>query len=307
MPLLNSLGSMFTGALCQGLLWSVMAIGVYISFRILDFADMTAQGSFPLGASVAAALVVAGVNPVLATVVAVLSGVLAGMITGFLNTVFKIPPLLAGILTMTGLYSINLRVMGKAQVPLLKETTVLTYFQNLGLSSKGAGIAVGALCVAIVIAVLWWFFNTELGYAVRATGDNPHMIRALGVSTNRMTVLGLALGNALVAFSGALVCQYQQYSNATMGNGTIVIGLAAVIIGEVFFRDKNNVRALIAVVLGSIIYRIVVALVYLFGAEPNDMSLISAIILSLLLALPVGREVLGKFVSRRQIRGDGHA
>ena len=292
--------NMFLGSLSQGLLWGVMAIGVWITYRVLNYADLTAEGSFTLGAAVAARFITSGVfDPLTSTLIAIAFGVMAGLVTGFLHTVLNVPPLLSGILSMTGLYSINLRVMGMANIPLLRGTDTLmtqvgrffgvanhTYARNI------SAIIVGLIVVAIVIFLLKLFFNTEIGYVLRATGDNEAMVKAQGVSTKRMKILGLMLGNACVALSGALVFQFQGFADIGMGVGTIVIGLASVIIGEVIFRDKNNHRAIIAVVLGSILYRIIIAFVLGRGIHPNDFRLISAMMLALALAMPMIREKL---------------
>ena len=285
---------MFLGALSQGLLWGIMAIGVWITYRVLNYADLTAEGSFTLGAAVAARLITNGItDPLTSTIIALLAGMSAGVITGFLHTVLKVPPLLSGILSMTGLYSINLRVMGMANIPLLRGTeTLMTGMGDLlGTTDRNlTSIGVGLIFVAVVIFLLKLFFNTETGYALRATGDNEPMVRAQGVNTNRMKILGLMLGNACVALSGALVFQFQGFADIGMGVGTIVIGLASVIIGEVIFNDKNNHRVLITVVLGSILYRIIIAFVLGRGIHPNDFRLISAAMLAFALAMPLIRE-----------------
>ncbi|MCL2421408.1 MAG: ABC transporter permease [Defluviitaleaceae bacterium] len=288
--------NMFLGALSQGLLWGVMAMGVWITYRVLNYADLTAEGSFTLGAAVAARLITAGIfDPLTSTLIAMAAGILAGLVTGFLHTVLGVPPLLSGILSMTGLYSINLRVMGMANIPLLRGTdTLMTQVGSFfGVTDRNLmSIIVGLICVSIVILLLKLFFNTEIGYVLRATGDNEAMVKAQGVSTKKMKLLGLMLGNACVALSGALVFQFQGFADIGMGVGTIVIGLASVIIGEVIFRDKNSHRALIAVVLGSILYRIIIAFVLGRGIHPNDFRLISAMMLALALSMPLIREKL---------------
>jgi len=301
--------NMLLGAVSQGLLWGVMAMGVWITYRVLNYADLTAEGSFTLGAAVAARLITSGTfDPLTSTLIAMAAGVMAGMMTGFLHTVLGVPPLLSGILSMTGLYSINLRVMGMANIPLVRGTeTLMTrvgdFFGTEALIS-GAGnlfgigyrnvnaIIVGLIFVGVVILLLKLFFNTEIGYVLRATGDNEAMVKAQGVSTKKMKLLGLMLGNACVALSGALVFQFQGFADIGMGVGTIVIGLASVIIGEVIFNDKNSHRALIAVVLGSILYRIIIAFVLGRGIHPNDFRLISAMMLALALSMPLIREKL---------------
>lgn len=306
--------NMFLGALSQGLLWGIMAIGVWITYRVLNYADLTAEGSFTLGAAVAARLITSGMyDPLTSTLIAMVAGILAGTITGFLHTVLRVPPLLSGILSMTGLYSINLRVMGMANIPLLRGTdTLMTWvtglFYNIfsiQLDRNGASIAVGSTFVFIVIFLLVLFFNTELGYVLRATGDNEAMVKAQGVNTKKMKILGLMLGNACVALSGALVFQFQGFADIGMGVGTIVIGLASVIIGEVIFNDKNSRYGLVAVVLGSILYRIIIAFVLGRGIHPNDFRLISAMMLALALSMPLIREKLN--LKKVLMGGNGHA
>jgi len=280
------------GALSQGLLWGVMAIGVYITYRVLNYADLTAEGSFTLGAAVAARLITSSFDPLLSTLIAIAAGVLAGCITGFLHTVLKVPPLVSGIITMTGLYSVNLRVMGRANIPLGRDNDTLMRQMAtfLDTTERIASIAVGAIFIVIVIVLLRLFFNTEIGYVLRATGDNEAMVKAQGVNTNRMKILGLILGNACVALSGALAFQSLGFADISMGVGTIVIGLASVIIGEVLFRDKHSHRSLWAVVFGSITYRIIIALVLAIGIHPNDFRLVSAIMLALALSMPLIRD-----------------
>ena len=282
--------STFLNAVSQGLLWSILAMGVYITYRVLDLADLTTEGSFPLGASVVATLIVNGVNPFLATLASFAVGLLAGLVTGLLNTKLKIPSLLSGILVMTGLYSVNLRIMGKANLPLLRQPTIITTVEDLGFSNSNAIMLVGIISVVVIIVLLVLLFKTELGFSLRATGSNSNMIRALGVNTDFMIILGLMLSNGLIGLSGGIIAQYNGYSDAGMGTGTIVIGLASVIIGEVIFGKKSILRSLISVVLGSILYRIIIALVLENGLQPTDLKLISSIVLSICLFLPVLKE-----------------
>ena len=271
----------------QGLLWSLLAIGVYITFRVLDIADLTVEGSFPLGAAVAAKLLTSGTHPVTAILVACLAGMLAGIVTGFLCTKLRIPALLAGILTMIALYSVNLRIMGRANIPMLQVDTIFTKFQFGGMEPAMMVLLMGFLIVLIVGLISYWFFGTEIGAAIRATGDNAHMIRANGVNTDIMVVLGLLLSNGLVAISGALVAQSNGFADVGMGVGTIVIGLASVIIGEVLFGTRSFRNCLISVVLGSIVYRIVIAAVLEMGMPPNDLKLFTAILVAIALSLPL--------------------
>ncbi|MCL2190671.1 MAG: ABC transporter permease [Treponema sp.] len=296
--------NMLLNALSQGLLWGVMAIGVFITFRILNYADLTAEGSFTLGAAVAARLVTMGMDPLVGTLIAIAAGMCAGVVTGFLHTVLRIPPLLSGILAMTGLYSVNLRVMGTPNIPLLRGTeTLITRTAALppvngligwlGITERlGATIVLGLAVLAIVIVVLKLFFNTEIGYIVRATGDNEAMARAQGVNTRRMKVLGLLISNGCIALSGALVFQFQGFADLSMGIGVIVVALASVIIGEVIFNNKNDYRVFIAVVLGSVLYRILIAVVLTLGINPHDFRLFSALILATALSVPLIREKL---------------
>jgi len=293
------------GAISQGLLWGVMALGVYITYRILNYADLTAEGSFTLGAAVAARLIVGNsFDPLMSTLIAMMAGMAAGSITGILHTVLKVPPLLSGILTMTGLYSINLRIMGMANIPLMRGTeTLMTRMAGfLNVTERVASIAVGGIFVLIVIGLLRLFFNTEIGYALRATGDNEAMVKAQGVNTNKMKILGLMLANACVAMSGALAFQSLGFADIGMGIGVIVIGLASVIIGEVIFRDKHSHRSLVAVILGSVTYRVIIALVLAIGIHPNDFRLISAIMLALALSMPLMRERLVKCLQLKTLR-----
>lgn len=285
-------------ATSQGLIWGVMVLGLYITFRILDFADLTVDGSLALGGSISAVLISNGVNPFLALLVAALAGAAAGCVTGLLHIKLKIPGILAGILTMIALYSVNIRVMGRANTPLLGKETIFTrvnqMFTGLGSNSQAvAAIALGLLACAVIITVLYWFFGTELGYAIRATGNNQNMVCALGINVGIMQIIALALSNGLIAFSGALVAQSQGYADINMGTGALVCGLAAIIIGETFMNaDLNFMVKLIFVVLGSILYRVIIAVALQIGMNPSDLKLFTAIIVAVALALP-------KFVSRK--------
>lgn len=281
----------------QGLLWSLLALGVYITFRVLDIADLTVEGSFPLGASVAVTLLVKDVNPVTAILAAALAGGLAGVVTGLLHTKLRIPALLAGILTMIALYSVNLRIMGKANVSLLGKDTAFTLVEStFGVAYSQAVLLVGILACVLFSVLMYWFFGTEIGAAIRATGYNPQMIRAQGVDTNIMLLIGLFFSNALVAVAGALVAQSNGFADVGMGVGTIVIGLASVIIGEVLFGTRSFKNSLISVILGSIVYRLVIAIVLQMGMPPNDLKLFTAVLVAIALSLPM---VKGKFQSRK--------
>ena len=270
-------------ALSQGLLWSVLAVGVYLSYRFLNISDLTSEGSFTLGAAVCASNIVRGIDPLLSCLLALIAGALAGLVTGVLHTKFKMPSLLAGILSMTGLYSINLRIMGKANIPLTQSVTLLTKLKNvLGLTrDRDAAIYLGLIVIVILIVLLVWFFNTEFGFSVVATGNNDKMIRANGVDSDKTIIAGLMLSNALIALSGSLVAQYNGYADVTMGIGAIVVGLASVIIGEVLFKDKYFAVCLIGVVVGSIIYRLIVTFVVNTNfISANDMKLFTAIVVA---------------------------
>ena len=287
-------------ALYLGVLWSIMALGVYITFKVLDIADMTVDGSFAVGGCTAAVMVASGQDPFLAILVAIILGMAAGAVTGFLHTKLKIPAILAGILTMLSLYSINLKILnGKSNVAMpimgsMKVDTVIDKTMRLtGLSTKNTNILFGVLIAATIVAVLYWFFGTELGSSIRATGNNEYMVRALGVNTDTMKVIGLTIANGLVAMSGAIVAQSQRYGDVGMGTGTIVIGLASIIIGEVVFGKNRSFWAkLISVVTGSVIYRLVIAIVLRMGMNPNDLKLLTAVIVGLSLSFPVIRKYI---------------
>ncbi len=284
------------GALSLGLMWAVMTIGVYISYRVLDIADLSVEGTLPLGAAVACMLISDGCDPYLASLAALLCGCLAGICTGLLHTKLKIPALLSGILTMISLYSINMRIMGgKPSVYILRKPTVFKPLQNLGLDANLSMILVSLVCAMLVISILYWFFGTELGSAIRATGNNPRMVQAQGVNTDAMKIIGLMLGNGLAALSGALIAQSQSFADVQMGAGSIVIGLASLIIGEVLFNSRGFYGRLFALILGSIIYRVIIAMVLKFGMNPNDLKLFTAITVAVALWLPQGKTLLRTF------------
>nr|WP_092637436.1 ABC transporter permease [Acetanaerobacterium elongatum] len=291
-----SLVSAVGASIPQGVLWGIMCLGVYITFKVLDFADMTVDGSFALGGSVSAVLIVNGAPPLFTVLVATLAGMLAGVITGVLNTKLKIPAILAGILPMIALYSINIRIMDKSNIPLLGEDTVMTQLSKLlPLSQNISSLVVGVVFCVGLMAFLYWFFGTELGSAIRATGNNEQMVRALGANTDMMKIFGLLIGNGLVAMSGALVSQSQGFADVSMGVGTIVIGLASVIIGEVIFgRRFSFLYKLFSVVMGSIIYRMVIAVVLWLGMKSTDLKLLTAVIVAAALSIPVIKDSLLK-------------
>ncbi len=271
------------GAIEQGFVYGIMVIGVYLTFRILDFPDLTVDGSLPLGASISAVAITSGINPYLSLILALAGGFLAGTVTAFLNTKFKILHLLASILTMIALYSINIRIMAGPNVALLGADTVFDSVINLGVPPHLAGMIVFGAFGVIVLSFIIWFLSTELGQAILATGDNPQMIRSLGVNTHTIIIFGVGLSNALVALSGALVAQNQGAADVGMGIGTIVAGLASVIIGETVFGCNTMARAFIAALLGSVVYRLAIALALglefgEFRFNPSDLNLITAIL-----------------------------
>lgn len=273
-------------AIDLGLIYGLMALGVYLTFRVLDFADMTVDGAFTTGGALAAMLILRGGDPLAATIAAFGGGLVAGTVTALLNTKGGINPLLAGILTQISLYSINLRIMGKANLPLLRTDTLLSGMRNDGLFATPTSVLVFALVVAAFAAALVWFLTTDTGLAIQATGDNQGMARAQGINTDAMKILGVALANGLVALSGALMAQYQGYADIGMGIGQIVAGLASVIIGQAIFGNRPVWRSVVAVVLGSVIYRMVIQLALMVGFNPNDMKLISAALVVAALLLP---------------------
>ena len=287
--------SLITSTVWQGLLWSILALGVFLTYRVLDIADLTVEGSYPLGAAVAISHIASGGSPITAIILAFVAAAIAGAVTGLLHTKLQIPALLAGILTMIGLYSINLRVMGgKSNISILRMDNVYTFFGNFGLDKNMSILVCGLVFVVVIIAFLYWFFGTEIGAAIRATGSNKQMIRAQGINTDVTTIICLMLGNGLIGIAGALIGQSQSFADAGMGTGTIVIGLASIIIGEVLFGTRNFMNWLLAVVGGSIAYRFVVAIVLQLGFNQNDMKLLTAVIVALALAMPLIKAKISK-------------
>ena len=277
------------GALSQGILWGLMALGVYITFRLLDIADLTVDGSFATGGAVCAVCLVNGVDPVLSLILSTIAGFIAGFVTGFLHTKCQIPAILAGILTQIGLYSINLRIMGRSNTPLLQYDNIFEGLENLtGLSNNWIVLIIGLIVTILVIVILYWYFGTEIGSSIRATGNNEQMVRALGVNTNVTKTLGLMISNGLIALSGALVTQQQGYADVRMGIGAIVIGLASIVIGEVIFGHKGAFGTrLTSIVVGSVIYRIIVAVVLQLGLNTDDLKLLTAILVAIALTFPI--------------------
>jgi putative ABC transport system permease protein len=305
--------SLLIGALTIGFILSLLALGVFISFRIFSFPDITADGSSTLGAAMAAALIVKGVNPLAATAAGFVAGFFAGAVTGVLAAKFKINGLLAGILVMTGLYSVNLHIMGRSNIPLLSSTTLSTYAQSVGTTILGgpkplnvlgwdvtvldaSTLVLVFLAIVLVGGVLYWFFQTNLGTAMRATGDNAQMIRALGVSDENMIILGLAVSNGLIALAGAFLAQYQGFADVQMGIGMVVWGLASVIIGEALVGTRQLGLTICGAVMGSVLFRLLVAIALRLGLNPNDLKLITAVFVFVALVLP---SLMRKFRSRR--------
>ena len=291
--------SLITFTIGQGLLWGVLALGLFLTFRILNFPDMTVEGTFPFGAAICVSALVHGVDPMLATILAFLGGMLTGLVTGLLYTKGKIPVLLAGILTMTGVYSINLLILGKANVGLLNKATLLNGKLLQKLPANFPTIVIGLLAAILIILLLALFLNTDLGQNFIATGDNENMARSLGINTDNMKILGLMISNGLIGLAGGLLAQNGGYADVNMGIGTMVIGLAAIIIGEVAYGDLSLTARLIAVVIGSIIYRLILLLVLQLGFSTNDFKLISAIILAICMMLPLFEK---KFHTRKLLK-----
>lgn len=286
-------------SLYEGLVYGFVTLGVYITFRVLAFPDLTVDGSFPLGGAVAATLIVGGVNPWLATLVAFIAGICAGLMTSLLNTKLRINALLAGILMMVALYSINLAIMGRSNVSVLREATVFKQTAQLfGIEHTTTLSVIFMVVLAIVIlGILNWFLRTEIGLALRATGDNEQMVRGLGVSTDMTTIIGVSLSNGLVALSGGLIAQKQGFSDVGMGIGMIVMGLASVIIGERLFRPRGVTTILFAVIGGSLVYRLFLGIALRLGLPPNNLKLITALLVIIALAIPyIQKKVRGEWI-----------
>jgi len=282
-------------AVSLGLIWSLLTLGVHLTFRVLEMPDLTVEGSIILGAATTASLIYAGFNPFLATALAMCIGCVAGLVTGILHTKFKIPPILAGILTMIGSYSVVIRIMGmRSNVPLLRMATVYTFLMDMGLSNRNAVIVFGLIFVAVFGSLLYCFYGTEIGAALRATGNNRQMVKAQGVNTHAMIILGLMVANGFVGLTGALVAQNQGFASVDMGVGTIVIGLASLIIAEVLFPVRRFWVRMITLVIGSIIYRLIIALVLEMGMAPTDLRLFTALTVAVALSLPLVRGKLSK-------------
>jgi len=289
---LDVAGSLLSISWYEGLVFGLVAIGVYLTFRVLAFPDLSVDGTFPLGGAIAAVLIVGGVNPFAATLAAFGGGLSAGFITGLLNTRLRVSALLAGILMMVALYSVNLRIMGRANIPLLREITSFDMVaQILGVKS-GLALSIGFVLVVVFIFVvgLNWFLRTEVGLALRATGDNEQMVRGLGSDTNKNVLLGCSISNGLVALAGALIAQNQGFSDVGMGIGMIVMGLASVIIGEGVFRPKGITSILLACLGGTFLYRLFINIALRLGMRPGDLKLITAVLVIIVLAVPYIRK-----------------
>ena len=310
MEILGQLFSALPGSVSQGLIWGIMAIGVYITYRILDVPDLTVDGSFATGGAVAVVLILNGCNLWLAMLLAFVAGLIAGAITGLLHTLMGIPPILAGILTQLSLYSINLKIMGKANQSVnVNQTDLLISLRWVKEFAIHNPLITVGIVLILLIAVLYWFFGTEMGCAIRATGANLNMSRAQGINTSFNKVLGIMLSNGLVAFSGAFLSQYQGFADVKMGQGAIVIGLAAVIIGEALFGKifKNFALRLLSVAFGSIIYYIVVQAVITMGLDANLLKLLSASIVAIFLAIPYWKRQYSQNHMRKVKGGKTHA
>jgi len=285
---LDVIGNLLSVSVYEGLAYTFVALGVYITFRVLAFPDLTVDGSFPLGAAVTGVLIINGTNPWVATIIAFLSGAGAGIITGLLNTKLRINALLAGILIMVALYSINLLIMGRSNIPLLREISI---FDNVAgwLGMRPSVVLSIIFCgtlVALTLLLLNWFLRTEIGLALRATGDNEQMVRGLGTSTDMTTILGVSISNGFVALAGALIAQNQGFADVGMGIGMIVMGLASVIIGEGLFRPRGVTSVLLAVVGGTFAYRLFLGIALRAGLPPSNLKLITAGLVIIALAVP---------------------
>ncbi|MBA5728735.1 ABC transporter permease [Aerococcaceae bacterium INB8] len=286
--------SIYFSAVYQGILWGIMGLGLYISFRILRFADLTSEASFTLGAASAVTLITMGVNPIIATFASIITGMLAGLVTGILTTYFDIPALLASIISLTGFYSINLRVMGSPNLSLRGFNTIYSYLSEFVESVQYQRAIVGLIVVLLVIFFMTYLFKTDLGQAIIATGDNEIMAASFGIKTNTMKRLALMFANGFIALSGALVAQDNGFSDVQMGTGTVVVAMSSIVIGEVIFRKQMKLSGrFISIVVGSVIYRLIIVFVLQLGFNPNDFRLISALVLAIFLALPAISKKMG--------------
>ncbi|WP_427040336.1 ABC transporter permease [Enterococcus hirae] len=299
---MTNLISIFLSSASQGMLWALLAIGVFLTFRILDIADLTAEGSFPLGAGIAAVSITNGLSPIVACLLGFLGGAAAGLVSGLLHTKLKIPALLAGIITMTGLYSVTSRIMGAPNLSLLGQKNVFTWAESLGVSKENAVLIAGLLVALIVVTLLVLFLRTETGLAIRATGDNLAMSEANGINTDTMKIIGYMISNGCIALSGSLLAQNNGFADLNSGIGTIVIGLASIIIAEVLFRNQPLLLRLLTIILGAVIYRFILALVFELNVQPSDSKLASALVLVICLSFPQIQQKL-KLPKRTKAKG----
>ncbi|MGX7148943.1 ABC transporter permease [Enterococcus ureasiticus] len=283
---------MIVSAIGQGMLWAILGLGIFMTYRILNFPDMTTEGSFPLGGAVCVTAITSGIHPILATLLGVLAGMCAGLVTGLLFTKGKIPVILAGILVMSGLNSVILYVMQTPNLSLLNKPKIQDFFLQLNLPNYYDIVFLGVIFLAIIISLLLFFFNTNLGQAYIATGDNEHMARSIGIKTDSMKILGLTLSNGVIALSGALIAQNDGYADVNKGTGVIVIGLASIIIGEVLFGELTFAERLVAIVVGSIIYQLLILLVIKLGFDTTYLKIFSAVILAACLMIPQLKKAL---------------
>ncbi|EMF0220389.1 ABC transporter permease [Enterococcus hirae] len=299
---MTNLISIFLSSASQGVLWALLAIGVFLTFRILDIADLTAEGSFPLGAGIAAVSITNGLSPIVACLLGFLGGAAAGLVSGLLHTKLKIPALLAGIITMTGLYSVTSRIMGAPNLSLLGQKNVFTWAESLGVSKENAVLIAGLLVALIVVTLLVLFLRTETGLAIRATGDNLAMSEANGINTDTMKIIGYMISNGCIALSGSFLAQNNGFADLNSGIGTIVIGLASIIIAEVLFRNQPLLLRLLTIILGAVIYRFILALVFELNVQPSDSKLASALVLVICLSFPQIQQKL-KLPKRTKAKG----
>ncbi|MGO4937124.1 ABC transporter permease [Fundicoccus sp. Sow4_H7] len=292
---------LYYSAIFEGILYSIMALGLYITFRILRFADLTTEASFTLGAAVAVSLISQGMNPILATLLSIVGGMLAGFITGLLMTYFEIPSLLASIITLTGLYSINLRVMQRPNINLRGFDTIFSMIEPWINSANIRVLVIGLIIVLICISLLAFFFKTDLGQAMVATGDNEIMAKSIGINTSAMKILALMIANGLIGFCGAFIAQNNGFADVTMGNGIVVIAMSSIVIGEVFFKDLSLAARLMSIVIGSIVYQIIIVFVLQLGLHPTDFRLISALVMAVFLSFPtIKRKLTIQFANQKK-------
>jgi ABC-type uncharacterized transport system permease subunit len=294
--------NLWIGAISQGLIYSFLALGVYLTFRVLNFPDLSVDGSLVTGAAVTAILLVHGVHPVLAVLAASFAGAVTGVITGMIHTELKIAPLLAGILMMTALYSINLHIMGRSNLPLLRVRSIISLipFEKFPISKDLSLLIFFLLLVIIVRFLMVWFLKTDLGLAFRSTGDNPAMITAQGVNIHHTKIMGLALSNGLVALSGSLIAQYQGFADIGMGIGMLVAGIASVVIGETFSHKRSVSFMISGIIAGSILFRLLIALALKAGLNPIDLKLITAIFVLIALCFPLLKKILTGFFGKEK-------